>query len=206
MANGDAHRVTLLLSALRAGRGDVADELAELVHGDLLAAAERRLRSHPSRTLEPAALVNECWIRLAGQRCDFANRAHFLAVAGRVMMRVLLDAARRSAALRRGGERERVTLGFDVPAAEAEAGVDAELLQEALELLDASAPRKAEVARLRGLAGLTIAETAAELGTSAATVERDWAFARAWLSRQVTRLRAATDAGLAAGGDDSEDS
>lgn len=189
MAQDDAHRVTRLLGELRTGRSEVAGELIELVYEDLRQAAERRIGGQPGATLEPAALVNECWIRLARQRSNFENRNHFLAIASRIMLRVLLDAERRRAALRRGGGMERVTLGFEIPAAEDEAGVDAALLHEALEMLGQIDARKAEVARLRGLAGLTIAEAAAELGVSEATVERDWAFARAWLSRQVLRLR-----------------
>ena len=93
---------------------------------------------------------------------------------------------------------ERVTLGFEIPAAEEETGVEVALLEEALERLDEGAPRKADVARLRGLAGLSIAETADELGVSAATVERDWAFARAWLSREVVRLQEGSQGGGAA--------
>jgi len=201
----DTHRVTRLLGELRAGRSEVAEELAELVYEDLRRTAEQRMGGRRSITLEPAALVNECWIRLAGQRCDFESRAHFLAIASRLMLRVLLDADRRRAALRHGGEHERVTLSFDVPAAEDERGVEALLLQEALEQLERVAPRKAEVARLRGLAGLSITETAAQLGVSAATVERDWSFARAWLSRQVTRLRDRPAAPGAAGDDLSVD-
>jgi RNA polymerase sigma factor (TIGR02999 family) len=184
-----AHRVTRLLGRLRDGDPEVANELAALVHADLRRIAERRMRGRRGVTLEPAALVSECWIRLARQRCAFQDRAHFLAIASRIMLRVLLDCDRRRDAVGRRGARERVTLGFEIPAAREEAGVEVELLQEALERLGELAPRKAEVARLRGLAGLTIAECAAVVGASAATVERDWAFARAWLSRQVTRLR-----------------
>ena len=189
----DAHKVTRLLRELRAGRAEVADELAELVYADLLRAAQRRMDGRRDVTLEPGALVNECWIRLADQRKDFESRAQFLAIASRIMLRVLLDAERRRRTQRRGGDRERVTLSFEIPAAEEDVGVDAMRLQEALERLDAASPRKAEVARLRGLAGLSIAETAAELGISDATVERDWAFARAWLSREVLRLEHGPD-------------
>jgi DNA-directed RNA polymerase specialized sigma24 family protein len=87
-----------------------------------------------------------------------------------------------------------VTLNFDIPAASGETGIEAGLLHEALGKLAAASSRKAEVARLRGLAGLSIVETARALGVSAATVERDWVFARAWLSREFERLRAGPDA------------
>jgi len=187
MATDDTHRVTRLLGEMRAGRAEAAEELAELVYGDLLRVAERRMGGRRDVTLEPGALVNECWIRMADQRNDFRSRSQFLAVASRIMLRVLLDAGRRRDALRRGGDRQRVTLSFEIPAAEEESCVEVRLLQEALERLERVAPRKAEIARLRGLAGLSIAETASELRVSAATVERDWAFARAWLSREVVR-------------------
>jgi RNA polymerase sigma factor (TIGR02999 family) len=184
----DIHRVTRLLGELRAGRTEVREELAELVYADLVRVAMRRMGNRREATLEPAALVNECWIRLERQRCHFEDRAHFLAIASRLMLRVLQDADRRRVAARRGGGR-RVTLSFEIPAAHDETGVEAQLLEEALERLDEIDPRRAEVARLRGLAGMTIAETASRLELSTATVERDWAFTRAWLSRQVARLR-----------------
>ncbi len=173
MGKDNTHKVTRLLKALRAGRAEVANELAEPVYEDLLHVAERRMGGRRDVTLEPGALVNECWIRIADQRKDFESRSQFLAIASRIMVRVLLDAERRRTALQRGGGCERVTLSFEIPAAEDDAGVEALLLQEALERFDAAAPRKAEVTRLRGLAGLSIAETVAELDVSDATVERD---------------------------------
>ena len=193
MAGDEEHRVTRLLGELRRGNREVADELAELVYADLLDVAERRMAGRRDITLEPGALVHECWIRIADQRNDFESSSQFLAIASRIMMRVLLDAGRRRTAARRGGDLNRVTLSFDLAALEDEPGVEVELLEEALERLDRAAPRKAEVARLRGLAGLSIAETAAELEVSEATVERDWAFARAWLTREVVRLEGGPD-------------
>lgn len=201
MTRDDPHRVTRLLGELRAGRAAAADELAGLVYDDLLRVAERRMQGRRDVTLEPGALVHECWIRIAEQRNDFESRSQFLAVASRIMLRVLLDAGRRRATLRRGGAHERVTLSFDLAASEEDAGVEVELLREALERLEGADRRKAEVARLRGLAGLSIAEAAAELDVSEATVERDWAFARAWLSREVLRLAGSEGA---AGGDSPE--
>jgi RNA polymerase sigma factor (TIGR02999 family) len=187
MANDDARKVTRLLGELRAGRPEAANEVAELVHADLLRAAEMRMRGRRGITLEPAALVNECWLRLTQQHCTFESRAHFLAIASRIMLHVLLDADRRRRAARRGGDMDRVTLSFDIAASDKEVGVEVGLLEEALEQLERVAPRKAQVACLRGLADCSIAETAAQLGLSPATVERDWAFARAWLSRYVAR-------------------
>ncbi|MEQ8763128.1 MAG: ECF-type sigma factor [Planctomycetota bacterium] len=189
MTDDASHAITRLLGELSTGRREVTEELARLVYDDLLRIAMRRMDGRPGTTLEPGALVSECWMRLVRQDCDFENRRHFFAIASRLMIRVVLDADRRRAAERRGGGRQRVTLGFDVPENDEEAGVEVEHLREALERLETIAPRKAEVARLRGLTGLTIDEAAAELDVSPATVERDWSFARAWLSREISRMR-----------------
>ena len=189
MNQEDPHRVTRLLGELRSGRREVTDELAELIYDDLLRIAEQRMRGGRDVTLEPGALVHECWIRMTGQSGSFESRSQFLAVASRVMLRVLLDAVRRRTAEKRGGAHQRVTLSFELPAGEQEEDVEIRSLAEALDRFEGVAPRKAEVVRLRGLAGLSIAETATELGVSEATVERDWSFARAWLAREVERLR-----------------
>ena len=188
MADPDPHLITRLLGDVRAGDKAAENELAALVYDDLLRVAMQRMGRQPGLTLEPAALVNECWLRLAEQRNGFDCRSQFFAVASRVMVRVMVDAQRRRMAEKRGGALERVTLSFEVAESVAEVGVEVERLQEALDRLQAVQPRKAEAARLRGLVGLTTEEAAAELGVAVATVERDWSFARAWLSREVQRL------------------
>ena len=174
MEPADSHEVTRLLGALHAGEHEVADRLAELVYADLLRLAATRLQAG-ARTLDPTALVHECWIRLTDQRSPFESRSQFFAIASRLMLRVLVDADRRGGAARRGGGHRRVTLSFEVADEEPEPPVDAGRLAEALERLEGAAGRKATVARLRGLSGLSIAETAGQLGVSEATVERDWA-------------------------------
>lgn len=189
--------VTRLLHAVQEGNEEALDELMALVYDDLGRIAARHLRERtermgPKATLEPAALVNECYLRLIDQQRGFANRGQFFAIASRLMLRVLLDHQRRREAARRGGGRAPITLNVDLCAAPAteEEGLDLELLTTALERLEQVDPRKAEVVRLRGLGGSSMPETAAQLEISLATAERDWAFARAWISRELARLRA----------------
>ncbi len=168
-----------------------------LVYDDLGRIAARHLneraeRVGPGITLEPSALVNECYLRLTDQRRGFANRGQFFGVASRLMLRVLLDHQRRREAQKRGGGRARITLDVDLCAGRTneEEGLELAALSVALERHDRMDPRKAEVGRLRGFGGLSMAEIASQLKVSLATAERDWAFARAWISREMARLRA----------------
>ena len=168
-----------------------------LVYDDLGKIAARHLRQRVERpgsgvTLEPAALVNECYLRLVDQRRGFADRRQFFAIASRLMLRVLVDHQRRHAAAKRGGDRARITLDVDLcaePTSEEE-GLELAILTVALERLERIDPRKAEVVRLRGFGALSMPEIAAQLEISRATAERDWAFARAWISREIARSRA----------------
>ena len=139
----------------------------------------------PGQTLQPTALVHEVWIRLAAQENQtYANRTHFFAVAAEAMRRILIDRARRRQAVRRGGQAQRVetdALEIAAPAA------DDELLalDEALGHLAERDPQKAELVKLRYYVGLTLAEAAEVLGVSEPTAKRHWAYARAWLFRQL---------------------
>src|SRR5690349_3226037 len=144
----------------------------------------RRERDH--HTLQPTALVNEAWIRLAAERgLQWQDRAHFFAVAAQLMRYILVDYARRRHAAKRGGDLCRVSLSEALAVADERVtgliDVDAALSQ--LERVD---PRKARVAVLRLFAGASIEETARSLGISVVTVTRDWRFARAWLTRELT--------------------
>jgi RNA polymerase sigma-70 factor, ECF subfamily len=137
------------------------------------------------QTLQTTALVNEMYLRLVDvRRVNWQNRAHFLAMAARLMRRVLVDAARARQAEKRGGGIVRVPL--EEPGL---AGADraAELLRldDALEALAALDSRKSRVVELRFFGGLSLEETAEALGVSTKTVMRDWDFARAWLQRQI---------------------
>lgn len=137
-------------------------------------------RERPGHTLQATALVNEAYLRLAPGEEHWQSRAHFCGSAARAMRRILVDHERRRRASKRGGEALRVTFG-DLSAAAGQPDVDVLALDEALGDLAKEEPRLSEVVHLRCFAGLGIAETAALMGTSPATVKRDWTSARAWL-------------------------
>ncbi len=175
--------VTQLLSAIQHGEPSASNELLTLVYGELRRlAAAKMAREQPGRTLQPTALVHEAWLRLVDRdgRARFANRAHFFAAAGEAMRRILVEAARRKNAIRRGG----CPAMLDVDEIEIAAPLaDDELLavHEALDCLAAHDAQKAELVKLRYFVGLSIEETAAALEISERTAKRHWAYARAWL-------------------------
>ncbi len=182
----------MLLGDVEDGRDGAMDRLMEAVYGDLERVAQRHMAQRfgpdlPGVTLEPAALVNESFLRLIRQRTSYQNRRHFFAIATKVMLRVLTDYQRGRRAERRGGDRQRVTLPLEGPVAGAAgtAGdIEVEGLSRALDRLDSLDQRKADVVRLRVVWGLEMAQVAEALGISLATVERDWAFSKAWLARE----------------------
>jgi RNA polymerase sigma factor (TIGR02999 family) len=175
--------VTRLLSDIDQGDPDAAERLLPLVYDELRKLAASRLAQEaPGQTLQATALVHEAYLRLVGDDGTrrWGGRAHFFAVAAEAMRRVLIQAARRRHAAKRGGDRRRVDLELDaLPLPERPERLLA--LDEALDRLAASDPRKAELVKLRFFAGLTIEETAEALQLSTATVERQWTYARAWL-------------------------
>jgi RNA polymerase sigma factor (TIGR02999 family) len=179
--------VTLLLGAHAAGDPRALEELLPLVYDQLRRVARARLRGErPEHTLQPTALVHEAFLELLRlDRLEMRNREHFFALAARAMRRVLIDHAVARRAEKRGGGVAAVPLdGLELAAPEPSAELLA--LGEALERLEALAPRLARVVECRLLAGLSLDETAAALATSPATVSRDWALARAWLNRELT--------------------
>ncbi len=171
-----------------------ADVLLPQVYEELRRlAAYKMAQEPPGQTLQATALVHEAWLRLAAQdKQTYANRTHFFAVAAEAMRRILIDRARRRQAVRRGGQAQRV----DTDALEVAAPVpDDELLalNEALERLAEHEPQKAELVKLRHFVGLTLVEAAEILGISEPTAKRYWAYARAWLFRQLERQRAPSE-------------
>ena len=144
------------------------------------------VRVPPGNTLQPTALVHEAYVRLVGNEDPGWNsRGHFFAAAALAMRRILVEQARRKARLRHGGDRKRLDADeVDIPVETPAEDILA--LDEALENLRRRDKRKAEVVMLRYFAGLTIEETAAALGISEPTVERDWRFARALLHEQLS--------------------
>lgn len=182
-----ATRVTGLLQRVRttSARG-ATDELAEALYPELrrLAGALMR-RERPGHTLQPTALVGEAFLRLVDQRdTTWQDRAHFLGVAARVMRQVLVDHARRRAAVKRAGGQERVTFTENIGPGSTD-GLAVLDLHRALEKLAAFDERGARVAELRLFAGLTAVETAEVTGVSERTVRSDWHAARLWLAREL---------------------
>ena len=179
--------VTQLLAAVRQGDGSAMDRLMTLVYDELRAVARRQLRRfRPGQTLDTTVLVHEAYLRLVDQAgASWQDRAHFLSVAGVAMRHILVDAARRRVAKKRGGEGLRISLdelGPDQGGPDASRqAVEILDLDEALTSLAARNERLSRLVELRFFAGLTEEETARTLGISERTVRRDWLKARAFL-------------------------
>ena len=178
--------VTQLLEDLNRGDREAYEKLVPLVYEQLHALAEDQLRrERPSHTLQPTALVREAFLRLVDQKKTYwKNRAHFFAVAAQIIRRILVDHARSRGRAKRGGDRGKVLLDEALVSAY-ERNLDLLALDEALEKLERTAPQQAKVIQMRFFAGLTIRETAAVLGVSSTTVEREWRYARAWLFQRL---------------------
>jgi RNA polymerase sigma-70 factor (ECF subfamily) len=181
--------VTAMLQAWRRGQRDAADELMPLVYDQLRAIAARYLRrERPDHTLEPTALVHEVYLRLIDQKAaEWQDRAHFFAIAAKLMRRILVDHARGRLSDKRGRGTARVSItGVEVAA---ELTPDLVALDDALRDLAAFDPDRATLVELRYFGGLTVEETAEVMGRSTATVVRQWRTARAWLYDQLRAER-----------------
>jgi RNA polymerase sigma factor (TIGR02999 family) len=183
------NEVSQLLRAIEQGDPHAAHQLLPVVYDELRRlAAQKLVHEPPGLTLQPTALVHEAYLRLVGadaaSRWD--DRGHFFAAAAEAMRRILVDNARRKRSLKRGGGRQRQPLE-DVHLAEREADDDLLALDEALAQFAVKDPTKAELVRLRFFAGCTIEQAARTLGISAATAERWWSYARAWLHQEINR-------------------
>jgi RNA polymerase sigma factor (TIGR02999 family) len=180
--------VTQLLAAIEQGEPQAAEKLLPLVYQELRALARLKLsREQPGLTLQPTALVHEAYVRLVGDQREWQSRGHFFAAAAEAMRRILVESARRRKTLKRGGDWEAAAVEVD-QIASPEPEVDLLELDEALEKLQAKDPRKAELVKLRYFAGMTQQQAADLLGISLATAERDWAYARAWLLREISKV------------------
>lgn len=179
--------ITALLAAWTAGDQLALERLIPLVAAELRRLARRYLaRERPGHTLEPTALINELYLRLIdGAPKPWRNRAHFFGFAATTMRHILVDHARARMTARRGGQALRVTFdeALDHPV---ERDLDLLALDQALETLAELDPRQSRIVELRAFAGLRVREIAEVLGLSEATVNRDWAMARAWLHEQLT--------------------
>ena len=191
---GKSAEITRLLKAW--GRGDSAalDRLTPLVYEQLHRMARSYMRNERAgHTLQPTALVNEAFLRLVDtQGREWTHRAHFFAVCARVMRRILVDAARSRAAIKRGGQVDRAehanAINLDnlpMPGTKMRAQVCA--LDQALNALARIDARRAQVIELRFFGGLSVEETSHVLQVSPQTVMRDWKLARAWLARELSQ-------------------
>lgn len=179
-------KVSGLLKKAGAGDRQALDELMPLVYGELRALARQRLADERSdHTLDTAGLVHEAYMRLLDLReVDLGDRAHFLAIASRVMRRVLVDYARRRGADKRGGGWVKLEFEDDLPVAEPAEAI--EELDRALSRLDAVSPRRSQLLEQRYFGGLKLQECAEALGISLSTVKRELRSARAWLVRELS--------------------
>jgi RNA polymerase sigma factor (TIGR02999 family) len=178
--------------AVHEANPNAADRLLPLVYGELRKlAAAKMARESAAHTLQPTALVHEAWLRLGGDaQPSWNDRAHFFAAAAEAMRRILIENARHRRAVRHGGKLEKLSAsatGFDLPAPSEDE--ELLLLHDAIDSLAAFDPRKADLVKQWYFVGLTLEEIAELLGVSPRTVDRDLAFAKAWLGSEIIRLR-----------------
>jgi RNA polymerase sigma factor (TIGR02999 family) len=179
--------VTRILDSIAQGDPEAAEKLLRLVYEELRRLAAHKMAAEaPGHTLQPTELVHEAWLRLtAGKEPHWENHAHFFAAAAEAMRRILVQRARKRTASKRGGGAERVSLDeMEIPMVV----VDEERLlavDEALDKLAASHPRKAQLVKLRYFTGMTFEEAASILGIAVPTAKEWWAYARAWLAVEL---------------------
>ena len=176
--------VTHILDRVQQGDPQAAAELLPLVYDELRKVAAAKLaQEKPGQTLQPTALVHEAWLKIAGDRGEhFANRRHFFKAAAGAMQQILIDIARRKQRLKHGAnlvgeELHESRIAMSVPSEELLA------VNDALAALAREDPQAAEVVQMRYFVGMTVPEIADALGLAPRTVDRHWAFARAWLKR-----------------------
>jgi RNA polymerase sigma factor (TIGR02999 family) len=188
--------ITGILSAIEQGDLHAAEQLLPLVYDELRKLAAQKMAQEKSgQTLQPTALVHEAYLRLvakgdASARRDahWDNRGHFFSAAAEAMRRILVENARRKQRLRHAGGLRKQPLQENEPAiASPVDAIDLLALNEALDRLEAAAPRRARLVKLRYFAGLTLPEVAAMLGIGQSTAESDWTYAKAWLKRELEK-------------------
>jgi RNA polymerase sigma factor (TIGR02999 family) len=188
MGAAEPEEVTGLLRAWSGGDEAAMDRLAAVVYDELRRIARRYMRNEqPGRTLQTTALVNEAYLRLIDvKNVDWRDRAQFFAIAAQMMRRILVDQARARGAWKRGRAAEKVDVDR-VALVTAEPAASIAALDDALEEFARLAPRQAKVVELRFFGGLGVEEIAEVMKTSTRTIERDWQFARTWLTRELRR-------------------
>lgn len=178
--------ITLMLQAVARGERQASSDLLPLVYEELRQlAAARMAREAAGQTLQATALVHEAWLRLVGEgNRNWENRGHFFGAAAEAMRRILIENARRKSRLKRGGGQQRVDIE-EVELADTTPDDKILLIDEALEKLQAEDPDKAKIVVLKFFGGLTNQEVAQSLNVTERTVERQWAFAKAWMFRSI---------------------
>ncbi len=168
---------------------DSADALLKLVYTELHRQAHRYLqKERAGHTLQTTALVHEAYLKLVEQKSTaWESRSHFFAIAATMMRRILIDYAKTKHRIKRGGEHEDLPLENALTISVSETDFDLLALDEALDRLAAKEAHLAKIVELRFFSGLDVIETAEVLGISESTVKRDWAMAKAWLHRELTR-------------------
>jgi RNA polymerase sigma factor (TIGR02999 family) len=175
--------VTRILFAVEQGDPHAAEQLLPLVYGELRKLAAQKLaQEKPGQTLEATALVHEAYVRLVNveQVRRWDSRGHFFAAAAEAMRRILVDQARRKGGPKAGGSYRRIELSHVDPEISSPQ-LNVLALSDALDRLEATDPRAAQLVKLRFFAGLTRQEVAKALGVSIATADNDWAYAKGWL-------------------------
>ena len=182
-----SQQVSDLLVRWQSGDPGALESLVPLVYTELRKLARGYLRrERPNHTLQSAALVHEAYVRMAGNSSpNWKNRAHFFGVAARLMREILVEHARRRNAAKRGAGATQIALNEALSISQ-QKSVDLILLDDALRCLAELDERQCRIVELRFFAGLSIEETSAALGISAATVSREWTTARIWLHDQIT--------------------
>ena len=191
--------ITVLLRRIDDGEHDALDELMGLVYDDLERMASSYLRRQFGErvnqiTMEPAALVNEAFLKLIKQRKGFDNRGQFFAIATKLMLRVLTEYRRKKFAAKRGGEgKPRMTLAIErhaaTQAAEPLHEVEIDELAKVIEALDNLDPRRCEIVKMRVVWGMTVPEVAEALDVSPSAVDRDWRWAKVWMAEELGLTR-----------------
>ena len=182
---GDRGQVTQLLRAMRAGDAQASQDLLPLVYAELHRLAKSYMRrERPDHTLQATALINEAYLRLAGEEIDWKNRAHFIGLSAQVMRRVLVDYARAHNAEQRGGGLQRVEMQDEL-AVSPQRLDQVQQIDHLLKKLEKENPRQARVVELRYFGGLTFEEIGSLLELTSRTVKADWALARIWLFEQL---------------------
>jgi RNA polymerase sigma factor (TIGR02999 family) len=180
--------VTSLLARWTSGDEAALQRLVPIVHEELRRLARRQMAGErPGHMLQPTALVNEAYLRLVNlKQMQWQDRAHFFAMASRLMRRILVDFARSRGYRKRGGGEKQISFREALDVAE-DQPTDVVAVDDALEALAHVDERKSRVVELRFFGGLSIEETAEVLDVSRETVKRDWTFAKMWLLRYLSK-------------------